>query len=77
MSCLQPLPVPVEIVSREPWPEQGIYNYRSIDDGEWGWLLFFSDNTYCFSRNDPPDRAQILARWGSYFAIEPVEEKPE
>lgn len=58
------------LVSREPWPSAGIDNYRSIDDGKWGYLLLFDDGHFEFDGTVTPERAEILQRWSAYLVDE-------
>ena len=63
------------IVSREPWPAEGIEKYHAIDDGRWGYLLLFEDGHFEFDSEVSPERAEILARWSSYLVDETLVDK--
>lgn len=60
--------VQATLVKREPWPKHGIENYESADQGQWGYLLQYSDNTFDFIEDSVPTIDEILERWGSYFS---------
>jgi len=59
-----------KIVSREPWPAEGIEKYHAINDGKWGYLLLFDDGHFEFDSEITPERTEILARWSSYLVDE-------
>jgi len=58
----------IYVISQEPWPEQGIYNYSKIEDGDWGYLTLYSDGKFVFSKTSAPSETEILQRWGFYFS---------
>jgi len=58
------------LVSREPWPAEGIERYHAIDDGKWGYLLLFDDGHFEFDSDVTPERAEILDRWSAYLGDE-------
>ena len=57
-----------EVISREPWPAQSIHRYRSIDDGDWGYLIVYSDGRFYFDDKVHPSRSEILQRWSHYLS---------
>jgi len=59
-----------QIVSTEPWPAQGIEHYKSIADGDWGYLHVFDDGHFEFDCSQHPSADEILARWSSYLVSE-------
>ena len=58
------------LVSREPWPAEGIEKYRAVADGKWGYLLLFEDGHFEFDSEVTPGRTEILERWSSYLVDE-------
>ncbi len=56
-----------QILSKEAWPAQGIEHYSVIEDGAWGYLIFYKDKGFVFSSENKPSRDEILARWGGYL----------
>ena len=57
-----------KILSKDPWPALPIEQYHAIDDGAWGYLIFFEDGEYCFQTTEIPTKDEILALWGGYLA---------
>lgn len=53
------------IVSREPWPANGIETYNCIEDGPWGYLLYTVENGFEFDSSTRPTDREIIDRWGS------------
>ncbi len=58
------------LVSSEPWPAKGIEHYKTIADGDWGFLCVFEDGRFEFDSELTPERAEILDRWSSYLSEE-------
>lgn len=51
----------------EPWPFEGIEHYKSIQDGEWGYLYYSDETKFIFSKEVRPSDEEILKRWGKYL----------
>lgn len=54
------------VIERTAWPANPIETYASIESGEWGYLVIFSDGTFDFEKSRPSD-GEIIARWGFQF----------
>lgn len=52
-----------EILTREPWPALGIESYKSIDNGEWGYLIHYRSGKFVFDESVKPSREEIMRRW--------------
>ena len=59
-----------QLVSSEPWPSKGIQHYKSIADGDWGFLHVFEDGHFEFDSESVPNREEILQRWSAYLTEE-------
>ncbi len=46
------------------WPKTRIENYRSLNDGEWGYLVFFEGKAIPEFVEERPTDGEILKRWG-------------
>lgn len=53
------------VVSSEPWPAKGISEYYNLRCGDWGTLIFYSDNTFDFDPTNVPNDDAIIERWGA------------
>lgn len=57
-----------KIVNEEPWPKEGIENYRSPEQGTWGYLLTYDDGTFYFDETRQPSADEIYQRWSIYLS---------
>lgn len=55
-------------INDEPWPANGISEYKSIDDGEWGYLVY-KDGQFIFDGSRRPSDDEIMSRWGDRLAM--------
>lgn len=56
-----------EILSREPWPAQGIEHYDAIEEGSWEYLMHYRLKGFVFETSQKPSPEEILLRWGYHF----------
>lgn len=56
------------VASKEAWPAVSIDRYSRIEDGDWGYLIFYSDNSFEFDSTARPTNEEIMTRWGRRFA---------
>ena len=56
-----------KILSKDAWPALPIDLYNTIEDGPWGYLIFFEDGDYCFRVTEEPTKEEIMALWGGYL----------
>ena len=68
IAFVTPDDVTLKVLSREPWPAQSIHRYHSIDDGDWGYLIVYTDGRFYFDDAVQPSRTEILQRWSHYLA---------
>lgn len=54
-------------IVKQPWPEQPIKTYTSINSGAWGYLYQFGNNTFKFSNVCVPSHDEIVKEWGYRF----------
>lgn len=56
-----------ELITKEPWPQNGIYSYSTLSDGPWGYLYQFEGGEFVFDLAARPSDKAILLRWGGYL----------
>jgi len=57
-----------QIVEKTAWPLHPIESYQS-EEGEWGYLILYSDNTFRFLKTEKPTSDEIKKRWDHYFRL--------
>ena len=58
-----------KIISKDPWPALPIDQYHTVEDGPWGYLIFFDDGDFNFVVSEVPSEQEILAIWGGYLRL--------
>jgi hypothetical protein len=55
--------------TKEPWPKDPIGQYKTIADGEWGYLIEEHGN-FSFLELERPTKEEIMGRWSAYLTNE-------
>lgn len=58
---------PITISEKTAWPKDPIEKYKKIEDGEWGYVVIYSDASHEFIDTERPTNEEIMARWGYLF----------
>ena len=55
------------LVTKAPWPAEGIEYGSQLEDYCWGYLYLYDDGDFEFIADEQPESEEIQARWGHYF----------
>lgn len=57
-----------QIIEKTAWPLHPIETYHN-EEGDWGYLIVYSDNTVQFLDAERPTSDEIKKRWNHYFRL--------